>query len=230
MLNYKKILRTKLAYKIICWLGSIYIKFVSITNKWTFINKKFVDNLWNKNEPFILCFWHGRLLMMPLSWNKKKKINVLISSHSDGQLLSKTVKYFNIETIIGSSSKGGSEAIRNIIKSLNAGISIGMTPDGPRGPRMKVNSAIVKIASLTGSKLVPLAYSVKNKFFLNSWDRFLLALPFGRGCFIWGSPIKIERNITKKQFMEAKIKVERSLNVITKRADLLMNKNPIKPA
>jgi len=166
VLSYKKILRTKLAYSVICWVGAKYIKFVSFTNSWSFINKKYVENLWKKNEAFILCFWHGRLLMMPLSWNKEKKINVLISTHSDGQLLSKTVKHFNIETITGSSSKGGSEAIRNIIKSLKSGISIGMTPDGPRGPRMKVNSAIIKIASLTGHKIVPLSYSVKKKFFL----------------------------------------------------------------
>ena len=79
--------------------------------------------------------------MMPLSWNKKKKINVLISAHPDGQLLSNTVKHFKIDTIIGSSSKGSSMALRNIIRSLKSGISIGITPDGPRGPKMKINSA-----------------------------------------------------------------------------------------
>ena len=223
MLSYKKILRTKLAYSVICWVGAKYIKFVSFTNSWSFINKKYVENLWKKNEAFILCFWHGRLLMMPLSWNKEKKINVLISTHSDGQLLSKTVKHFNIETITGSSSKGGSEAIRNIIKSLKSGISIGMTPDGPRGPRMKVNSAIIKIASLTGHKIVPLSYSVKNKFFLNSWDRFLVALPFGKGCFIWGEPIKVKRNISNNEDSKLSNKLEKILLKLTKEADKYCN-------
>ena len=74
MLSYKKILRTKIVYAIICWIGAKYIQLVSITNKWNFINKKYVENLWKRNEAFILCFWHGRLLMMPLSWDKKKKI------------------------------------------------------------------------------------------------------------------------------------------------------------
>ena len=223
MLSYKKILRTKLAYSVICWVGAKYIKFVSFTNSWSFINKKYVENLWKKNEAFILCFWHGRLLMMPLSWNKKKKINVLISTHSDGQLLSKTVKHFNIETITGSSSKGGSEAIRNIIKSLKSGISIGMTPDGPRGPRMKVNSAIIKIASLTGHKIVPLSYSVKKKFFLNSWDKFLVALPFGKGCFIWGKPIKVEKNISTNEDLKLSKRLENNLLKLTKKADLYCN-------
>ena len=223
MLSYKKILRTKLAYSVICWVGAKYIKFVSFTNSWSFINKKYVENLWKKNEAFILCFWHGRLLMMPLSWNKKKKINVLISTHSDGQLLSKTVKHFNIETITGSSSKGGSEAIRNIIKSLKSGISIGMTPDGPRGPRMKVNSAIIKIASLTGHKIVPLSYSVKKKFFLNSWDKFLVALPFGKGCFVWGKPIKIKKNISTNEDLKLSKRLENNLLKLTKKADNYCN-------
>ncbi len=223
MLSYKKILRTKLAYSVICWVGAKYIKFVSFTNSWSFINKKYVENLWKKNEAFILCFWHGRLLMMPLSWNKKKKINVLISTHSDGQLLSKTVKHFNIETITGSSSKGGSEAIRNIIKSLKSGISIGMTPDGPRGPRMKVNSAIIKIASLTGHKIVPLSYSVKKKFFLNSWDKFLVALPFGKGCFVWGKPIKIKKNISTNEDLKLSKRLENNLLKLTKKADRYCN-------
>ena len=223
MLSYKKILRTKLAYSVICWVGAKYIKFVSFTNSWSFINKKYVENLWKKNEAFILCFWHGRLLMMPLSWNKKKKINVLISTHSDGQLLSKTVKHFNIETITGSSSKGGSEAIRNIIKSLKSGISIGMTPDGPRGPRMKVNSAIIKIASLTGHKIIPLSYSVKKKFFLNSWDKFLVALPFGKGCFVWGKPIKIKKNISTNEDLKLSKRLENNLLKLTKKADLYCN-------
>tara|TARA_B100000749_G_C18419615_1_gene462883 strand:- start:791 stop:1462 length:672 start_codon:yes stop_codon:yes gene_type:complete len=223
VLSYKKILRTKLAYSVICWVGAKYIKFVSFTNSWSFINKKYVENLWKKNEAFILCFWHGRLLMMPLSWNKKKKINVLISTHSDGQLLSKTVKHFNIETITGSSSKGGSEAIRNIIKSLKSGISIGMTPDGPRGPRMKVNSAIIKIASLTGHKIVPLSYSVKKKFFLNSWDKFLVALPFGKGCFVWGKPIKIKKNISTNEDLKLSKRLENNLLKLTKKADRYCN-------
>ncbi len=223
MLSYKKILRTKLAYSVICWVGAKYIKFVSFTNSWSFINKKYVENLWKKNEAFILCFWHGRLLMMPLSWNKEKKINVLISTHSDGQLLSKTVKHFNIETITGSSSKGGSEAIRNIIKSLKSGISIGMTPDGPRGPRMKVNSAIIKIASLTGHKIVPLSYSVKKKFFLNSWDKFLVALPFGKGCFVWGKPIKIKKNISTNEDLKLSKRLENNLLKLTKKADNYCN-------
>ena len=223
MLSYKKILRTKLAYSVICWVGAKYIKFVSFTNSWSFINKKYVENLWKKNEAFILCFWHGRLLMMPLSWNKKKKINVLISTHSDGQLLSKTVKHFNIETITGSSSKGGSEAIRNIIKSLKSGISIGMTPDGPRGPRMKVNSAIIKIASLTGHKIVPLSYSVKKKIFLNSWDKFLVALPFGKGCFVWGKPIKIKKNISTNEDLKLSKRLENNLLKLTKKADRYCN-------
>ena len=145
MLSYKKILRTKVAYSIICWIAAKYIKLISLTIKWKYIDKKYPEKLWKNNENFILCFWHGRLLMMPFSWKRGKNINMLISEHPDGQLISKTVKYFGINTIHGSSSKGGTKALRNIIKTLRSGQSVGITPDGPRGPRMKMNSAIIKI-------------------------------------------------------------------------------------
>lgn len=223
MFSYKKILRTKLAYSFICWIASKYIKFVSLTLKWKYLNKKHADTLWKNNENFILCFWHGRLLMMPLSWKKKEKINMLISEHPDGQLISKTVKHFGINTIHGSSSKGGIKAIRNIIKSLKLGQSVGITPDGPRGPRMKINSAIIKIASLTGRKILPLSCSVKNKFFLKSWDRFLVALPFGKACFFWGKPIMVKKNLSKKEDVKLSNKLEKTLIKLTKDADSYCN-------
>ena len=223
MFSYKKILRTKLAYSFICWIASKYIKFVSLTLKWKYLNKKHADTLWKNNENFILCFWHGRLLMMPLSWKKEKKINMLISEHPDGELISKTVKYFGINTIHGSTSKGGTKAIRNIIESLKSGQSVGITPDGPRGPKMKINSAIIKIASLTGFKILPLSCSVKNKFFLKSWDKFLVALPFGKGCFAWGEPLKIKKKITKEEDLKLSNKLEKILLKLTKEADHYCN-------
>ena len=223
MFSYKKILRTKLAYSFICWIASKYIKFVSLTLKWKYLNKKHADTLWKNNENFILCFWHGRLLMMPLSWKKEKKINMLISEHPDGQLISKTVKYFGINTIHGSTSKGGTKAIRNIIESLKSGQSVGITPDGPRGPKMKINSSIIKIASLTGFKILPLSCSVKNKFFLKSWDKFLVALPFGKGCFAWGEPLKIKKKITKEEDLKLSNKLEKILLKLTKEADHYCN-------
>ena len=219
MLSYKKILRTKVAYSIICWIAAKYIKLISLTIKWKYIDKKYPEKLWKNNENFILCFWHGRLLMIPFSWKRGKNINMLISEHPDGQLISKTVKYFGINTIHGSSSKGGTKALRNIIKTLRSGQSVGITPDGPRGPRMKMNSAIIKIAGLTGYKILPLSCSVKNKFFLNSWDKFLVALPFGKGCFVWGKPLKINKDISKKQDLKLSNKLENILIKLTKEAD-----------
>ena len=111
------------------------------------------------------------------------------------------------------------KALRNIIKTLRSGQSVGITPDGPRGPRMKMNSAIIKIAGLTGYKILPLSCSVKNKFFLNSWDKFLVALPFGKGCFVWGKPLKINKDISKKQDLKLSNKLENILIKLTKEAD-----------
>ena len=88
---------------------------------------------------------------------------------------------------------------------------------------MKINSAIIKIASLTGYKILPLSCSVKNRFFLNSWDRFLVALPFGKGCFIWGNPIRVKRNISKNEDLKLSNKLEKILLKLTKEADKYCN-------
>ena len=88
---------------------------------------------------------------------------------------------------------------------------------------MKINSGIIKIASLTGCKIVPLSYSVKNKFFLNSWDRFLVALPFGKGCFVWGKPIEVRKNISTNEDLKLSKKLEKILLKLTKEADQYCN-------
>ena len=221
----------------VCWLGANYIRLVYITTRWKEQNKGVPEKFWKLNRPFIIAFWHGRILMTAMCWPKKIKMNMLISKHRDGEIITKVIKHFNINSIRGSSgkswttsNKGGASALRKMKKAVNNGECVGITPDGPKGPRMHLSDGILFAAQLTNAPIIPVTYSVSKRFVLNTWDKFIFTLPFSKGVFIWGNPIKIERNITKKQFMEAKIKVERSLNVITKRADLLMNKNPIKPA
>ena len=206
---------------LICWLGSLYIRFVFVTGIWKSIGEEIPADFWNKDKPFILCFWHGRLLMMPYCWNFSKPINLLTSQHRDGQLISKTVSHFGFSNVTGSSSKGGAKALRNIVKKLSFGESVGLTPDGPRGPCMRVGEGIIAIARLSGAPIIPIAFSINKGKILNTWDRFLLALPFSRGIYIWGEPIFISRESSAASQEEARLEVEKELMKITNNADKL---------
>ena len=122
MKNLKnKILKNNLVNSILAIVAAIYLLFIRITCKFHHKNSPQILNSWNGENPVIVSFWHNQLLMMPFSWKSKKSFHMLISKHNDGNIISKTVSWFGISTITGSTNKGGADATRKIIKNLNNG-------------------------------------------------------------------------------------------------------------
>ncbi|HIJ38100.1 MAG TPA: lysophospholipid acyltransferase family protein, partial [Rhodospirillaceae bacterium] len=182
---------------------------------------------WEQNKPFILAFWHGRILMMPFCWRRERPINMLISQHRDGQIIARTVSHFGIDTIAGSSSRGGFSALRSMLKNLKAGRCVGITPDGPRGPRMTASEGIVQLAKISGTPIIPCTFSSRWRFVLGSWDRFILALPFSRGEIRWGQPITVPGDANPALLEELRATIEQQLNAITDETDRRMGHPPI---
>jgi lysophospholipid acyltransferase (LPLAT)-like uncharacterized protein len=204
---------------LLCWLGSLYIRLVHATSRWQVIDGGPADGLWDAGKPFILAFWHGRILMMPKSWRASVPIHMLISQHRDGQLIARTVSHFGIHTVAGSTTRGGSAALRAMLKFLKSGECVGITPDGPKGPRMRASMGIVNVAKLAGVPILPATFSTSRRRLLGSWDRFAVALPFSRGVFIWGEPITVARDADEAALETARKAVEAGLNAITVEAD-----------
>ncbi len=109
--------------------------------------------------PCILAIWHGRLFLVPLLKHGPKPLIALISSHRDGQLISKAAATYGVETAMGSTTRGGMRAARELIRFARAGHSLLMTPDGPRGPRMQASEGILDLARLTGLPILPVSLS-----------------------------------------------------------------------
>jgi len=99
------------------------------------------------------------------------------------------VTYFGVDSIAGSTSRGGSAALRTMLKRLKTGDCVGITPDGPRGPAMSASTGIVNLARLARVPIVPITYATSRRRMLATWDRFHLPWPFGRGVYLWGEPI-----------------------------------------
>lgn len=226
----KRFLKSDGLRRVLCWLGSLYIRFVHATGRWQVIGGDAARDLWAQEKPFILCFWHGRLLMMPHCWRRDRTIHMLISKHRDGQIIARTVGHFGIRTVAGSSSKGGAQALRAMVKALKAGECVGITPDGPRGPRMRATDGIVSLARLSGVPIIPATFGAARGRVLGSWDRFLIAWPFGRGVIVWGDPIEVPRDADAAQLETARAEVEDALNAITAEADRLTGRDPVAPA
>ncbi len=230
MSTLKRILKSGLVRQALFRMGSVYIRFVYASGRWQTFGADVAETFWKSDKPFILCFWHGRLMMMPYCWDLKRPIHMMVSEHRDGQFIAHTVKSFGVDTVTGSSSKGGAKALRAMVKLLASGIYVGLTPDGPRGPRMRASAGIVSLARLSGVPIIPVAYSSARGRNLRSWDRFLVAWPFSRGVYVWGEPIEVARDIDEDVQEQARLQVEAALNAVTREADMRVGRTPVEPA
>ena len=201
----------------IAFIGSWYIKFVYLTCRWKRINFECIDHYVNQDKPFIICFWHGRLAMLPTSWRWKKPFKMLLSSHRDGQLIADVLSHFGIGVITGSTTRGGAKAALGLVKAVRSGVIIGITPDGPKGPAHKVSQGIATISKLVQADIIPVSYSTSRHKTLKTWDRFHFPFPFSRGVFIVANPIPYPKS--EEDLESCKSKIERSLNDITNKAD-----------
>jgi lysophospholipid acyltransferase (LPLAT)-like uncharacterized protein len=172
----KKIKRTLLLW-LVPFLGSLLIRFLYLTNKKNFHAPKQITD-----EAVIFACWHGELLMLPYMYKyyrKKPHAKVLISPHFDGELISRTIKYFGLGTLAGSSDKNPARVLIQAIKTIKEGYDIGITPDGPKGPRHEVADGIIVMAQKTKAKIVLVEMKPTKFWQLNSWDRFTIPKPFG---------------------------------------------------
>ena len=165
--------------------------------------------------------------MMCYSWKDKSDFYMLISAHRDGRLISNLIHHLGFKTVTGSSSRGGAQAIRQSIEVLKDKGSVGITPDGPRGPRYHLDTGTINIARLAKVDIVPATFSKTNQKIINSWDRLLFPLPFGKGVFIYGEPIKYEEIMDKQSDELVRSKLENRLIELGEAADLMCGHPPI---
>lgn len=172
----KQLLRS-IALVVVPFIGSLMIRFLYYTNKKEFHSPESIGD-----EPTIFACWHGELLMLPYLYSHYRKTphaKVLISPHFDGLLISKTIKFFGLDTLEGSSNKNASRVLIQAIKTLKEGYDIGITPDGPKGPRHEVADGVIVMAQKAKAKIVLVEIKPEKFWQLNSWDKFTIPKPFG---------------------------------------------------
>jgi len=145
----------------------------------------------DEGRPCIYAFWHARLLMMPkLFRNRQWHGYMLISEHRDGGFIADTMTLFGLPTVRGSTTRGGARALRKMLRAVRVERrSLGITPDGPKGPAEVMQMGTVQLAKMSGLPVVALCYASKRHWRVNSWDRFYIPKPFTRGVFIISEPL-----------------------------------------
>lgn len=200
-------------------LATGHIRFVKSSTRWRTINSASAEAAWRGEQPIIVAFWHNRLALMPYCWPSRAPFHMLISGHTDGQLIAQAVSAFGISTIAGSTTRGGGGAVRDLVRKLKAGESIGITPDGPRGPSQIAQDGVIALARLSGAAIVPAAVSVSNRIRLGTWDKLIIGLPFGRGVMVWGNPIQVPRDCDDRTAELLRQQVQDEMNRVSATAD-----------
>ena len=209
---------THLSTTLIAWLAYWLLQGLFLTLRPIYIQRHFEGTVQDSAQRPLLAIWHGRLLYFIYLYRHIKGA-VLVSQSKDGELISQVLARFGIHATRGSSSRGGTQALLQMIKRIQQGYYGAFTPDGPRGPRYHVKAGVVSAAQKTGTPILPAVYNAKWKRVLQSWDRFIIPLPFSRIVVVYGEPIYIPATASAAIFQDKQREIETSLRRITKIAD-----------
>lgn len=165
---------------------------------------------------YVFAFWHEHILAH-VYFSARPDSAALIGTHSDAELIAQVGQHLGLSVIRGSTSRGGARALINMIRT--GAKHIGISPDGPRGPRRTCQLGIVYLASVTGLSVVPVSVGYRRVWRAKSWDRFAVPMPFGRIRIVSGHPIHVPPKGGEAGLEPYRLEVERMLNLTCDVAD-----------
>ena len=143
--------------------------------------------------PLIYALWHQQVFFLPLlRIYGRQPLAVLLSAHRDARIVGVAARLRGIQLVEGSSTRGGTQAYRQLLTQLKGGQSVCITPDGPRGPARRLKPGVIQLARHSGCAVVPVAMAFRRVHILRTWDRTLLPLPFGICVLAMGAPLYLE--------------------------------------
>jgi lysophospholipid acyltransferase (LPLAT)-like uncharacterized protein len=174
-------------------IGGAALRSLALTWRFEVRNAQAIESLRDQRRPFIFSLWHGQLL--PLLWHhRNQQIAVLISEHRDGELVARLARSLGYRLIRGSSTRGGERALLSLVRELEDGQEVAVTPDGPRGPAFSFAPGALVAAHRSGASILPIAAHASRAWRLGSWDRFLIPKPFARVTVAYGNPVEVIAN------------------------------------
>lgn len=179
------------------------------------LNSERYADLKARRVPILFALWHGRMFL-PIDAHRNEGIVTMASKSQDGNIISRWLENNGYLVTRGSTSRGGSEALRRMVRHVRSGHSVALTVDGPKGPARVVQSGVVRLARMTDAWILPISFSSSLPLFLRSWDRYLLPKPFSRNVVAYGEPFAVPQEMSDEV---ALAKVRAALDEVTAAAD-----------
>ncbi len=200
------------------FLAALFIRVLGATWRIEWRGLEKIAEARRLSRQVIYAFWHGRLLVFSYS-HRHRNVQVLASEHPDGDLMGRTIARLGFGHLKGSTTRGGASALRDLSAALRDGLGVGLTIDGPRGPRGVVQQGAIELGRMTGSAIVPITNSARPRVLFKSWDRFQLPLPFAKVVIDHGEPFLVPAGTEREERERYRLGLERRLAELTSELD-----------
>jgi lysophospholipid acyltransferase (LPLAT)-like uncharacterized protein len=168
-----------------------------------------------RKERCIYAFWHETILF-PASFNTR--IHVLISRHRDGELIAQVCRFLGFRVARGSTTRGGASAVLELHRHSKK-THLAVTPDGPRGPRRRVQPGVIYLASVTGLPIVACGVGFSRAWRARSWDRFAVPKPWSLAVGVVAPAVHVPRRLDRDGLERYRLLVEEQLTEATAAAE-----------
>ena len=160
--------------------------------------------------PVLLCTWHQQFFSAIRHFRKYAKYRpaLMISRSRDGAIIAAVARQTGWTTVRGSSSRGGKAALRAMIRHMNTHHLGAHILDGPTGPIGVVKAGIIRMAHESHAVIVPFSVAADRALVFNSWDRFMLPLPFSRVTLRFAEPVRFTPTTDPQTFEEQRARLE----------------------
>lgn len=176
--------------------------------------------------PTIYLMWHGRTFV-PGQFYRDKGLFVIISHSRDGEMQNRIFQRLGYQVIRGSTGRGGERALVESIRTLKAGQSMAITPDGPRGPSGIVQPGVLLMAKKSGAPLMPLGASARTRRIFSSWDQYLVPWPFSKCAIAAGRTFTVPPDASDADVEAIRLEIEAEMHRVQNEADRAMGHPPM---
>jgi lysophospholipid acyltransferase (LPLAT)-like uncharacterized protein len=160
-------------------VGTALIRLLGATWRITRSNGEEVADRVSRGLPILYAFWHGHLLPLVFE-HRGERSKILVSSHRDGEIITRIARAFGLGAVRGSTSRDAPGALRAIVRTLRGGCTVAITPDGPRGPAHEFAPGPAIAAFEASVPITLVAVAADRAWYLGTWDRFMIPKPFAR--------------------------------------------------
>ena len=222
----------RIRISVLSWLASLFVRLWFGTVRVIIINRHIYEEFFLNNKEkgnIVVASWHRHAVFLFYFFRNIKNGVAMVSRSKDGELVARVGKRFGYDSVRGSSSRGGGEALLAMIDYMNKGGApkfCGTAVDGPRGPARVLKKGMLVLAKETGSYFIPMACSgTKVITFHKAWDKTIIPYPFSTVVMEFHDPFIIPKDISEEELENLRVRTEKIFNEITDNVDKIAGYN-----